>query len=216
MRNNILNKKFKYTYSHVVYYLILLNCAVFALTQLFELRVRGVPLLYWMSLIPAFVRMGCVWQFVSYMFVHGSSMHLFFNMYALAIFGTLAERSIGSREFTLFYFLIGIVSGVLNYLYACFIGVGGFAIMGASGAIYAILFLIAVMYPYNRVLLFFFIPLKMPIAVLVFIVIEVVSQLTGTNADIAHLIHLAGIFLAWLYCLVRFRISPIKVWRKAL
>lgn len=214
MNDNILNKKFKFADWNAVYYIIALNVAVFFLTYFFNVLIRGIPLKYYLSLIPLFVQQGYVWQFVTYMFVHSSFSHLFFNMYALLVFGLLIEKHIGSKEFLLFYFLTGIFGGITNYLTAVIFGGTNFVAMGASGAIYGLLFLMAVMFPYNRILLFFVIPMKMPVAVLTFIVIEVASQITGTAADIAHLIHLSGLLFAWLYCIVRFRISPWKVFKE--
>lgn len=215
MKDNILNKKFRFADWNSVYYLIAVNVAVFFITNYLKITVNGIPLKYYLSLIPVFVKHGYVWQFVTYMFVHSTFEHLFFNMYALLVFGLVIERGIGSKEFLLFYFLTGILGGVTNYIVASIFGGANFATMGASGAIYGILFLMAVMFPYNRILLFFFIPMKMPVAVLSFIVIEVVSQVTGVGGNIAHLIHLSGIIFAWIYCIVRFRISPWKVFKES-
>ncbi len=214
MKDNILNRKFKFAEWNSVYYIIVLNVAVFFAINYLNISIRRIPLQYYLSLIPVFVKHGYVWQFVTYMFVHPSFSHLFFNMYALLVFGLVVEKYIGSKEFLLFYFLTGILSGIMNFLIAPVFGGANFATVGASGAIYGILFLMAVMFPYNRILLFFVIPMRMPVAVFVFIIIEIVSQITGTAADIAHLVHLSGITFAWIYCVVRFRISPWKVFKE--
>jgi len=79
-----------------------------------------------------------------------------------------------------------------------------------------LLFLAAVLFPRARVLFFFFIPMRMPIAVMVFIVIELFDQIAGLNGGVAHLVHLSSIAVAWLYCLVRFRVNPIQVWKENL
>lgn len=214
MHNNILNKKFKYTYAQSYLYIIGLNIAVFLLLNMGQVRIHGLDLRYYISLVPILVnKLGYIWQFVTYMFVHESFTHILFNMYAIVVFGSIIEKSIGTREFLLFYFLTGIISGLISYLVYLLTGFANVAIMGASGAIYGLLFLTAVMFPTSRVLLFFFIPMKMPIAILVFFVIEIYSQLTGSSAGVSHLVHLGGMLFAWFYCLVRFRISPIKVWK---
>jgi len=150
------------------------------------------------------------------MFVHIDFMHFFFNMYALLMFGIMLERTLGSREFLLFYFVTGTLGGVVCYLISMLTGNMNIAIIGASGAIYAMLFLTSVMFPSGRILLFFVIPLKMPVAVLVFIVLEVCSQILGTSTGIAHLAHLSSMLIAWLYCILRFQVSPVKVWKEAL
>ncbi len=216
MRNNILNRKFKYTYCNAAAYLIVANVAVFFVTFYLNPVVNGISLFYWLSLVPPLVSHGYVWQFVTYMFVHASFSHLFFNMFAILMFGITLERAIGSREFLLFYFLTGTLSGITSYLVSIFSGQTNVVMMGASGAIYALLFLTSVMFPTARILLFFIIPLKMPFAVILYIVIEVVSQVLDLGGGIAHYIHLSGIVFAWIYCMLRFRISPFKVWKDAL
>lgn len=216
MKDGFWNKKFKYSYWDACSWLIGACVLVYAITIIFPVNIGGISVMYWLSLIPGFVRHGYVWQFVTYMFVHGNPLHLLLNMYALLVFGRPLERSFGSREFLLFYFVTGALGGVISYVIYLLTGLANVAIMGASGAIYAMLFLTSVTFPTVRILLFFFIPLKMPVAVMVFIALEVFSQLTGGGADVAHLVHLTSIAVAWIYCVVRFRISPWKVWKEVL
>ena len=216
MRDNFLNKKFRYTYSNAAIYLVIANVFVFFLINYTRISIKGLPLVYWLSLISDLVNIGWVWQFVTYMFVHGSFMHLFFNMFALIMFGREIERYLGTREFLLFYFVCGILGGVINYLFCLIQGSMNVAIMGASGSIYALLFLCAVFFPTSRILLFYFIPMKMPYAVMLYIAIEIFSQVYGVANGVAHLIHLSCIAVAWLYVLIRFRINPVKVWKQVL
>lgn len=196
-------------------WIVAVNVIFYLAVNFLELRISGIPLMVWLSLIPGIAKYGYVWQFVTYMFVHSGPMHLIFNMYALLIFGVNCERCIGSREFILFYMLSGILGGVIGYIVYTLTGTNAM-IMGASGAVYALLFLTSVLFPYNRILLYFFIPLKMPVAVLVFIGTELLSQVVGRADGISHLIHLSSILIAWIYCVARFRISPVKVWKEAL
>ena len=216
MKDNFLNRKFKYTYSNASIYLILANVFMFMATNYTNISFKGIRLVYWVSLIPGCINMGWIWQFVTYMFVHGSFLHLFFNMFALIMFGRTLEQYLGTREFLLFYFLCGILGGIVSYLFYMIQGVVNVAVMGASGAIFALLFLCAVFLPNARLLLFFFIPLKMPIAVIVYIAIELFSQIYGLANGTAHLVHLSGILIAWLYVMIRFRMNPIKIWKENL
>ena len=216
MKDNFLNRKFKYTYSNASIYLILANVFMFMATNYTNILFKGIRLVYWISLIPGCINMGWIWQFVTYMFVHGSFLHLFFNMFALIMFGRTLEQYLGTREFLLFYFLCGILGGIVSYLFYMIQGVVNVAVMGASGAIFALLFLCAVFFPNARLLLFFFIPLKMPIAVIVYIAIELFSQIYGLANGTAHLVHLSGILIAWLYVVIRFRMNPIKIWKENL
>ena len=215
MNNNIFNKKFTYTYCSVCLYLVMLNVLVYFAVGHFKFSVKGVPLIYWLGLVPQMVKHGFVWQFVSYMFVHVDFTHLLFNMYALLMFGMSCERFLGSREFLLFYLVTGVLGGILSSAVNTAGGMSNVMILGASGPIYGLLFLISVLFPDSRILLFFFIPMKMPLAVMIFMLIEVLSQVFGTSAGISHLVHLSSIAIAWIYCLVRFRISPAKVWRES-
>jgi len=54
-----------------------------------------------------------IWQYISHMFMHGSLMHLLFNMYALFLFGTALENVLGRFRFLIFYFLCGIGAAVI-------------------------------------------------------------------------------------------------------
>lgn len=215
MSNSILNKKFRYSYSHVTYYLIAINIVMFLLTNYTSLAVKGFPAMYAFSLVPELVREGFWWQIFTYMFMHGSLSHLFFNMYALLIFGDPIERELGSKEFLLYYMVCGTLSGVANYLISPLMAARLVVILGASGAIYSILFLVSVLAPGTTVLLFFILPLKMPIAVLLMLFIEIGSQVFGLNNGTAHLVHLSGLVFAWIYCAVRFKIKPIEAWKSA-
>ena len=130
MKDSFLNRKFRYTYSNASVYLVVVNVFVFIATYYLNISFKGLPLVYWLSLVPGLVNnYGWAWQFVSYMFVHGSFMHLFFNMFALLMFGRTLERYLGTREFLLFYFLCGILGGVVSYAFYLLLGIGNVAVM---------------------------------------------------------------------------------------
>ena len=233
MKDSFINKKFKYTYSNICVYIIMANVLIFIATEFFNINYMGLPLRAWLGMVPSLVNKGYVWQFFTYMFVHGSYMHLFFNMFALLMFGRMLEYYLGTKEFLLFYFVTGVLGGVISYVFYVIQGVpeiffeGGQAyyyamqgtpviVIGASGCVYALLFLCAVLFPTSRILFFFFIPMRMPFAVMIYIAIEVFSQVFGLNEGVAHLIHLSSIAVAWLYVMIRFRMNPIKIWRESL
>ena len=213
VRNNFLNKKFKYTYSNAVSYLILINIIVYMLINYTSIRINNLSLVWYLGLVPGCVNMGWVWQFITYMFVHTSFSHLLFNMLGLYMFGRILERELGTREFLLFYFVCGALGGVISYVFYLLQGTYMVIIVGASGSLYAMLLLTAVFFPNARILLFFFIPMRIPYAVMLYIAIELFDQVFGLNGGVAHLIHLSSIVVAWIYCLVRFRMNPIKIWR---
>ncbi len=207
MKNNILRRPFKYTYFNATIIIVIINIAVYFLTMLFPYfgNILG--------LIPVYVIVKhAYWQFITYMFVHGGFFHIFFNMLCLFMFGTQLERVIGSKEFLLLYFSCGIFSGILSFLVYCVTGSYYVCLVGASGAIYSLMFVFAVVYPRSVISFWGIIPMPAPIAVLVFAVIEIVSQFIGQN-NVAHLTHLFGFVTAWLYLLIRMGINPIKVWK---
>lgn len=208
MKDSVLNRRMRYTYTNVTLKLIILNVLVFILTEFIYPRS-----VYYLAMIPSFVLHGYVWQLFTYMFVHGSFSHILFNMLGLYIFGSMVERRIGSKEFLLFYLLMGTLSGVFSFVAYLLAGVN-VVLVGASGALYAVMLLFAVLYPYAVVYVFGLIPMRAPILVGAYFVIEVFSQLTGLNGGVAHLTHLGGLLFAYLYCLVRLRINPIKEWRR--
>jgi membrane associated rhomboid family serine protease len=150
------------------------------------------------------------------MFTHSyaSLNHILFNMLGLFMFGTMVERRVGSKEFLLFYLLTGTLSGIFSYV-SYYLTNTNVYLIGASGAVYAVLFAYAVLYPHARILVFWFIPMRAPVLVLVYTAIELFNQVFGVSGGVAHLTHLAGFGFAFLYFLVRLKINPIEEWRRA-
>jgi rhomboid protease GluP len=77
---------------------------------------------------------GEVWRFFTAMFVHGSVVHIFGNMFFLLIFGLRAEDMFDIKEYLLIYFLSGLTGGFLTY----FVWFNSLSV-GASGAIFGVL-----------------------------------------------------------------------------
>ena len=149
------------------------------------------------------------------MFTHGNLTHLLSNMIGLLFFGIAVERAIGSKEFALFYFLTGIISGLLSVLIYV-LTKNYFAILiGASGALYAVMLAYAVIFPRSTVYIFGIIPISSPVMVIVYAGLEFFSQFSTRQSNIAHTTHLLGFLVAWIYFLVRMGINPIKIWKNA-
>jgi membrane associated rhomboid family serine protease len=155
----------------------------------------------------------CYWQFFTYMFLHSTPQHLFFNMLGLLVFGLPLEKAIGSKEFGLFYVLCGTLGGVFSYLVYKYTGQYNVYLLGASGAIYAVLFAYAVVFPSSIIYIWGLIPLPAPLMVILYAIIEVGSQFFASD-NVAHLTHLFGFLSAWLYFVIRMGIHPIKIWKK--
>ena len=157
------------------------------------------------SLFPALIKeLGWVWQVFTYMFLHGSLLHLFFNMYALFLFGRPLEERWGNGEFLLFYFFTGVGAGLVTFLWnmmrSPFIPT-----IGASGAIFGLILAFGIEFPETVLLLFFVIPIRARYAALIFGAIELVMILTGAMSGIGHFTHLAGLLFGYIYYLARIK-----------
>ncbi|NCB00779.1 MAG: rhomboid family intramembrane serine protease [Spirochaetia bacterium] len=205
MNNSLVNKKFRYSYTNITVKLIIANVIIFAFTMVSD------RLYVNLAMIPGYIMYRYFyWQFLTYMFVHGGLSHLFFNMFGLFIFGSPVEKQLGSKEFLLFYLLTGTLSGIFSFIAYLIAGVN-VILVGASGAIFAVMLAFAVFYPHARIFVFGILPVKAPILVIVYAAIELFNQVVGTTAGVAHLTHLAGFGFAFLYLYVRLKINPIKV-----
>ncbi|MDX1495655.1 MAG: rhomboid family intramembrane serine protease [Longimicrobiales bacterium] len=138
------------------------------------------------------------WTLVTYMFLHGGVGHLVFNMFGLFFFGPRLEMKLGGATFLRFYLLSGIGGAVAQAVFAT-----SAWMVGASAGVYAVLVGFAYFWPHERILLILPpIPVKAWILVSVYLVLAIVSGVTGSQAGIAHFAHLGGAavgfaFLKW-------------------
>ena len=203
---NYLRKPFKYTYKNAVLAIAVINVAVFIFTSLFR------NLTAYLGLVPFLVvDKQAYWQFFTYQFVHGGFFHLGINMLTLFFFGVPIERKIGTKEFILYYLLVGTIDGLLSFLVYAATGFYYINIVGASGAIFGVLLLYAVIYPNSVIYLWAVIPIPAPLLIVGYGVIELISMFSA-NDDIAHLTHFIGLLAGWVYIRIRFGIKPLKVW----
>ncbi|MCE1195244.1 rhomboid family intramembrane serine protease [bacterium] len=199
-----LRKPFRYVYFNATLYLIAANVLAFAASIVFP------QLKAYMAMNPLAVLSGFAWQPVTYMFAHASLSHLLVNMIGLFFFGTAVERSMGSKEFLLFYFLTGTLAGLASL--GIYIAPGAWytSLLGASGALFAVLLAFAIVNPEAKIFLYGILPIRAPVMVVGYAAIEVASQLFSFESSVAHLTHLAGFLWAWLYFVLRFGINPAK------
>ena len=167
------------------------------------------------------------YQLITYMFMHGNFEHLFFNMFALWMFGNTLENIWGSKRFLWFYMLCGIGAGlcqeVVQYIQYVTtlaqydsVNFGGGQVIsmanylnmlntvGASGAIYGLLLAFGMMFPNSMIYLYFFVPIKAKWFVIGYAVIELVSGFIG-GGNVAHFAHLGSML---------FGLILILVWKK--
>ncbi len=184
------------------------NVALFFL-QLAAPIVTGV-----LGLQPDLVVRGWVWQLGTYMFLHGGLLHILFNMLALWMFGAELERMWGTRQFLRFYFTAGVGAGVLTVAFALLpfdvarqIYVSN--VIGASGAIYALLLAYGLYFPDRPVYMYFLFPVPAKVFVLIMGLIAFYSSVAGTNGGVANATHLGGLLVGYVSLKGRRGANPI-------
>ena len=162
-------------------------------------------------------------QFITYLFMHGSFEHLFFNMFALWMFGRIIEQVMGQKRFLTYYMVCGIGAGLIQELvqYIHYLSLAPELSMisrdqlaealnmwntvGASGAVYGILLAFGMTFPEERM---FIIPIPVPIKAKYFVVgyavIELLSAMLRSNDGVAHMAHLGGMLFG-LFMLLHWR-----------
>lgn len=172
--------------------LIVANVAVFLLQT--SLPGLIVPFALW-PLATSTVESGlgfAPWQLVTYAFLHGSLMHLAFNMFALYMFGSAVEQVFGPRRFTAYYLVSVLAAAFTQLLFAAMSG-GIYPTVGASGGIFGVLLAYAIYFPHARLMLLFPpIPMRARTFVVLYAVIELFLGVTGTQEGVAHFAHLGG------------------------
>ena len=170
-----------------------------------------------------------IYQLITYMFMHGGWEHLFFNMFALWMFGCVVERVWGPQKFLFYYIACGVGAGLFQeaaqlaqfYMMASdqiaefgvtavvranAAGLSSWTTVGASGAIYAILLAFGMIFPEERIFIF---PLPIPIKAKWFVIfyagLELFMAISTTGDGVAHLAHLGGMV---------FGFFMIRYWRK--
>ncbi len=134
------------------------------------------------------------WQLISYGFLHGSFNHLFFNMFALWMFGLPIEKMWGSRKFAQYYFICILGAGLVQLLVQ-YIGGDIYPTIGASGAVFGLLLAYGVTWPNAKLFLIFFpVPIKAKWFVLIYGAAELIFGVTGAMPQVAHYAHLGGLF----------------------
>lgn len=207
--------------------LLIINVLVFLLSQL--VSIGGKSLTDWGALHFFMASDFRIYQLVTYQFLHGGFTHLFFNMFALWMFGCVIENVWGPKKFIFYYIFCGIGAGLCQELvqYVQFaadgltsmdpgqmLNVNGQHLMtvdqvmnlsstiGASGAVYAILLAFGMTFPNERIFIF---PLPVPIKakwfVMIYAAIELFSAMSSVGDHVAHMAHIGGMLFGFLLIL---------------
>ena len=150
------------------------------------------------------------WTLLTYQFLHGDFFHLLGNMFGLFFLGSRVEARLGGRQFLTLYFLGGITGALLSIPLA-----PNAAIIGASGAVFAVLLAFARYWPQERLLLWGVLPIESRVFVVLLTALSLWSGFTGAQQGIAHFAHLGGFLGGWLYLVWIERRSPARAFRRA-
>lgn len=133
-----------------------------------------------------------IWQLLTYGFLHGSTTHLFFNMFALYMFGLPLEQYWGRKRFGSYYFTCLIGAGAIQLL-VTFGSMPPVPTLGASGAVFGLLLAYGAMWPHNRIMLLFPpIPMEARWFVIIYGGLELFLGVVSSGSKVAHFAHLGG------------------------
>ena len=187
--------------------LLIANCVVFLAMMLLD-KMRIYELFALFPMPSPFFK---IWQPVTYMFMHGDFSHLFFNMFALWMFGRGLEQELGTKRFLTYYLVCGIGAGLVQ------LGVAQIDLMrlseasilyqsylctptvGASGAVFGLLLAFGMLHPNATIMLLIPpIPMKAKWFVIIYGLLELLFGVSGKMDSVAHFAHLGGMFWGWL------------------
>lgn len=188
----------------VIKWLLIINITVFIVEKLIlniytigdvSLREYFISYFYLWPLEGNFSAHFLPWQLITYQFIHFDIWHIFFNMFALWMFGIELEHNWGSTKFLVFYLLSGIGAAITQLIIPFIIpGYPGAPTIGASGAVYGVLLAFGFSYPDRPIFMFpFFIPIPAKFFVLLYTGLALIMGISGSaDSNIAHFAHLGG------------------------
>lgn len=171
--------------------LIVANVAMYFVSMVFPVVPRA------LLLVPALIPER-PWSIVTYMFLHGGLMHLFFNMLILFFFGPRLEVRLGSRKFLVLYCVSGITAALVSIPFTPYA-----AIIGASGAIFGVQLGFALYWPRQLIYIWGVLPIEARWLVVILTVFSLAAGFSGSRDGVAHFAHLGGflgglLYLKWL------------------
>lgn len=183
--------------------LILANVIVFGLQHLLG-RIIDIQFALWP---PQIEQLGGppfrVWQLLTYGFLHGGLAHLFFNMFALFMFGSEIERIFGPRRYLTYYLVCVIGAALMHLIVLNVANLEPGPVVGASGGVFGILLAFGMAFPTRKLVV---IPIPIPMPAWLFVTLYGLAELfmgvTQTSQGVAHFAHLGG--MATGFVLIRY------------
>jgi len=143
------------------------------------------------------------WQLLTYGFLHGGWLHIFFNMFAVFMFGSAVEQLFGARRYLVYYLVCMVGAALMQLIVVSAANLPPAPVVGASGAVFGLLLAYGMAYPRRELIIF---PIPVPIqawlAVTIYGALELYLGVTGTASGIAHFAHLGG--MATGFVLIRY------------
>ena len=143
------------------------------------------------------------WQFVTNIFMHGGFMHIFFNMFALFMFGSDIERLFGPRRYLIYYLACVVGAALMHLIVVSVAGLPPGPVVGASGGVFGILLAFGMAFPHRKLIM---LPIPIPISAWLFVtlyaLLEMYMGVTQTSQGVAHFAHLGG--MATGFVLIRY------------
>jgi len=169
-----------------------------------------IPVLdYYFALSPSGLKHGFIWQLLTYQFMHASPLHLFFNCWAVYVFGHDVEMGLGRKSFLTLYFSSGILGGLAQTLSGLVLPLKfGGPVVGASAAAFGLVAAFAMLFPDRVLLLFFVLPMRAKWLLALSGALALYGILSSLNAveldgpRTAHAAHLGGMLTG--LCFIRY------------
>ena len=184
-----------------------LNCGIWLLCSLMPLvsYIGSYRISFreqYLALRPATNPLFMPWQVVTYAFMHAGFTHLLCNMFAVFMFGPMLEQRFGEKRFLLYYFVCAIGAALVQLLVWYLMGQNYGLTVGASGAVFGLLFAFGYFFPdVELYLLFIPIPIRARTFVIGYAVVELLAGLGDlggfTMDNVAHFAHLGGLLFGW-------------------
>jgi membrane associated rhomboid family serine protease len=195
MNQTVYSRRPVSTLPTVIFSLLIANGLVFVLQQM-QPEFMLINFALWPATDPR--SPFALWQLLTYGFLHGSTMHIFFNMFALWMFGRDLENHMGSQRFLVFFLVCVVGSGFIQLLVAAWQG-GLYPTVGASGGVFGILLAYGLTFP-NRIVVPLFPPIPMRAITFVFLfgLLELYLGLSGNAPGVANFAHLGGMLFGFL------------------
>jgi membrane associated rhomboid family serine protease len=188
---------------------IIINCGVFVAQLLTRDRLG-------LSIVTQFgiynfeaVERGEVWRLLTSAFLHATVLHIAFNMLVLYWAGSRLEERFGTTEFVLLYLTAALFDGLFRFILQAASFVPPTDALGASGAISAVLVVYAFLYPHQRVLIWFILPMPVWLLVVIYVALDTLGVIGVGDPGVGHAAHLGGALFGLLYYQLGMHLSSV-------